>query len=101
TGQVNAHVSGTVTIGGISVSVASDGVGGDSGDATKTFVNSRIQIPPASAFNQIGTDHTLTGHGDCDTVNGSGFGPALAGTVISFSITNGPGSFDGPSQCAT
>ena len=37
----------TLTVDGVPMPVATDGAGGDSGDATKTFVDANIQITPA------------------------------------------------------
>jgi uncharacterized repeat protein (TIGR01451 family) len=64
-------------------------------------VDARIQVTPATAQNPIGTNHTLTGHVDVDDGLGAGFVNAPDGTVINFSIANGPGSFVGPSSCTT
>ena len=44
------------------ITVQTDGIAPNSGDAVKTFVDANIQITPATAANPIGTNHTLTGH---------------------------------------
>src|SRR5262249_46686056 len=78
-----------------------NGVAPNSGDATKTWVDANIQITPATAANQVGTNHTLTGHVNVDDGSGAGFVNAPDGTVITFTKVSGPGSFVGPSTCTT
>ena len=39
-----------------------DGLPGDSANAQKTWVDANIQITPPSATNDVGTNHTFTGH---------------------------------------
>ena len=95
--QVNA--SGTVVVGGVSIPVSTTGYGAHDVSNEKTWVDANIQITPASANNQVGTDHVLTGHVNVN--DGTGFANAPAGTTITFSITGGPGSFNGPSSCLT
>src|SRR5262249_9698087 len=73
---------------------------GDSPNANKNWVDANIQITPATAANEIGTNHTLTGHVNVNTGVG-GFVNAPDGTVITFTILSGPGSFVGPSSCTT
>ncbi len=60
-------------------------------------VDANIQITPASATNALNTDHTLTGHVNVN--DGAGFVSASNGTLITFAIVSGPGSFDGSSSC--
>src|SRR5262249_4668271 len=54
----------------------------NSGNAVKTWVDENIQITPATAFNAVGTNHTLTGHVNVNP--GTGFVNASDGTVITF-----------------
>src|SRR5262249_38722916 len=61
-GRVTGHAASTLTINGTSVTVATDGTNGNSGDAVKTFVDANVQVSPLSATNPVGTTHTLTGH---------------------------------------
>src|SRR5262249_33994541 len=83
------------------------GDGGDKGWGGATgaceplsVVDANIQITPATATNPVGTNHTLTGHVNVN--DGTGFVNAPAGTVISFAILSGPGSFVGSiSTCTT
>src|SRR3954462_1447918 len=56
-------------------------------------VDANIQISPLQATNPVGTNHTLTGHVNVNS--GAGFVNAPDGTLITFSIQSGPGSFVG------
>src|SRR5262249_24679138 len=58
-----------------------------------TVVDANIQITPANATNPLNTNHTLTGHVNVN--DGNGFANAPDGTLISFAILSGPGSFVG------
>src|SRR5262249_2564777 len=99
-GRVTGHATATLTINGASVTVSTGGAGGQTGDAVKTFVDANIQISSATATNVGGTNHTLTGHVNVNA--GTGFVNAPDGTVISFAILPGPGSFvGGTSTCTT
>jgi len=79
-----------------------DGHVGDSADANKVWIapDANIQISPAQATNEVRTNHTLTGHVNVSP-DGVTFSNAPDGTVITFTILNGPGSFVGPSSCTT
>jgi phosphoheptose isomerase len=99
-GKVTGHATSTLTIGGIPVTVATDGIGNNSADAVKTFVDARISISP-NGTNRIGQSHVFTAHVDVNDGSGAGFVPAPAGTSISFSIDSGPGSFTTPNPCTT
>src|SRR5260370_15599289 len=55
--------------------------------ASKNWEDANIQITPASAFNEIGTAHLLTGHVNVN--DGTGYVNAAAGTTINFSIVSG------------
>jgi hypothetical protein len=99
-GKVTGHASASLTIGGATVTTETDGTGGSSNDAVKTFVDANIQITPATATNPLGTNHVLTGHVNVNDGSG-GFANAPEGTTISFSIVSGPGAFVGPSSCTT
>ena len=76
------------------ITVSTDGVAAELGDAVKTFVDANIQITPATATNPIGTNHVLT-----VTVNAVG-GLLDAGQhTATASIVSGPGSFVGSPTC--
>ena len=68
--------------------------GGVIGQAQKNWVDANIQIAPATATNEIGTNHTLT-----ITVNASGGTIAAGGGTATASIASGPGSFVGANTC--
>jgi hypothetical protein len=96
-GQVTGHATSTLSIGGISLAVQTNGVAPNSGDAVKSFVDARISITP-NGVNPVGATHTFTAHVDVNS--GGGFVPAPVGTQITFSIASGPGTLSG-SPCAT
>ena len=77
-----------------SLSRTTDGTGGNSGQAQKNWVDANIQIAPATATNEIRTNHTLT-----ITVNASGGTIAAGGGTATASIASGPGSFVGANTC--
>jgi hypothetical protein len=99
-GVTVVHAATDVTVSGVLLHRETDGANGNSGNATKNWVDANIQISPANASNPVGTNHTLTGHVNVNTGVG-GFVNAPDGTVISFAIASGPGSFVGPSSCTT
>src|SRR5262249_50584993 len=45
-GKVTGHASATLTINGVTITVQTDGLNGNSVDAVKTFVDANIQINP-------------------------------------------------------
>jgi adhesin/invasin len=97
-GVTIVNASTTVSVGGLSLTRSTgDTHAGDSGNATKTYVDANIQLSPLTATNEVGTPHTFTAHVNVNS--GGGFTNAPAGTVVSFSAT-GPGSL-GASSCTT
>jgi hypothetical protein len=99
-GRVTAHATATLSLGGLSITVHTDGTGGNSGDAVKTFVDANIQINPPTATNNVGVPHVFTAHVNVNRGDGSGFVNAPAGTVISFTKVSGPGTLSA-SSCTT
>ena len=99
-GKVTAHASATLTIGGATIPVETDGNAPNSGNAVATFVDANIEINPQEATNPLNTTHTLTGHVMVNDGSGT-FVNAPVGTKIDFSIVSGPGSFVGPASCTT
>src|SRR5215217_6835735 len=80
------------------------------GDATYTgsvgaceplaVVDANIQITPPTAVNQVGSNHTLTGHVNVN--DGTGPVNAPAGTLITFSLPTGTATFvGGVNTCTT
>jgi phosphoheptose isomerase len=103
TGTVTGHASSTVTLGNPSTTftVETDGVGGNSGNAVKTFVDAKISISP-SATNRVGQPHTFTATVLADS--GNGF-TAAAGQPVTITLTGNPGGAvpnpAGPFNCTT
>jgi hypothetical protein len=98
------QASTSVSVGGVVLNRATGDTNvGDSANAQKVWINpdANIQISPAQATNPIGSTHTLTGHVNV-APDGSTFSNAPAGTLITFSIVSGPGSFvGGVNTCTT
>src|SRR5439155_1344843 len=90
-GKVEAHASSTLTIVGLPVTVATDGVPPNSANAVATFVDANIQISPQTATNPLSTDHKLTGHVEVNDGSGA-FAKAASGTTITSSLTNSGGA---------
>jgi hypothetical protein len=99
-GVITGHAAATVTIDGTDFPVQTDGQGGNTGDATKRFVDANIQISP-NGVNRVGATHTFTAHVNVNDGLGGGFVNAPDGTAISFTIDSGPGSFTSPNPCTT
>jgi hypothetical protein len=89
-GTFAIHAASNVQVGGLSVSRETDGIGDNSGNATKRFVDAYIVINPPVDTNTIGDPHTFTVtlfQDDGIPVGGAGgdaatgFTPALVGNV--------------------
>jgi hypothetical protein len=85
---VSAHT--TISVGGVSLTRNTDGTGGNSGPAVKTWVNARIHIAP-SATNEINHSHTFTVTLEKDIGDGNGFVPA-AGEHVDVTLTDSNGA---------
>jgi hypothetical protein len=103
-GKVTGNASWTGSVGAsANFTVTTNGTGGSSGPAVKTFVDANIQITPPTDNNPIGANHTLTIHVNVNTGGGS-YTNAPAGTAVSASLTNAGGAtaaFVGPNTCTT
>ncbi|NOZ71055.1 MAG: hypothetical protein GXP38_03950 [Chloroflexi bacterium] len=100
-GQFSAHAAADIDFGGGAVAHReTDGTGGNSDDATKTYVKARLTLTPEEAANQINDQHTFTAHLEFDYGDGNGFVNAPANEIIDFSIDSGPGTL-GASSCTT
>src|SRR5438093_515984 len=66
---------------------------GNSGPASKTWVDAAIAITPATATNAVGTNHTLT-------ITVTAVGTTVGNGTATASITSGPGSFVGSPTCS-
>lgn len=86
-----------ITINGTTIHVETDGTGGSSGPATKTWVDANIQITP-DGTNRVGATHSFTVHVKVN--DGSGFVNAPAGTSVTVTKLTGPGTISG-SPCLT
>ena len=89
-GQVTAHAKVTLTVGGVDLVRETDGVGNNSADGVKTYVDANISITPLAATNQVGTAHTFTVTVMKNTGNGS-FVPA-AGETVTANVTPSNGA---------
>src|SRR5947208_2140976 len=92
----NTVVSATSSItltGQGSVTRTTNGTGGNSGPASKTWADATIAITPATATNSVGSNHTLPIPHSVPTRRSSD----LTATA---SITSGPGSFVGSPTCS-
>ena len=85
---MTAHT--TLTVGGVSLTRTTNGTGGNSGPAVKTWVNARISITP-NAFNEINAPHTFTVTLEKDAGDGAGF-VAAAGETVTVTLTNTNGA---------
>lgn len=86
-----------LTVNGFATSVSTNGVGLNSGPATKTYVSANIGLTPLTADDPVGDLHTITATVTTDDGSGSGAQPARDGTVVDWSIQSGPGSLATPS----
>ena len=107
TGQTAVRASfSNLQVGGVSGPLLSratnDGKSLDSADATKTWVDAYVTISPASATNEVGTNHVLTV--SVKTNDGSGSGYVLTGGVLvtaSLPSDTASSAFVGGNTCTT
>ena len=85
-GVFNAHAKASIPVFQYVLVRETDGQGGNSKDAVKTYVDARISIVD-SAVNEVGDSHTFTVTVGMD--DGSGWSPA-AGVVPAISFPSGP-----------
>src|SRR5207247_782072 len=76
-----------------SVTRTTDGTGGNSAPASKTWADATIAITPATATNAVGTNHTLT-------ITVTAVGTTIGNGTATASIASGPGSFVGSPTCS-
>jgi len=91
-GLVDGHASANVHVGGLTISVATDGAGENSGDATKRFVDASIQINPPLDTNSIEESHTFTVTVKQNSGDGNGFVDAPDGTLVTVTLTPSDGA---------
>lgn len=102
TGTVTGHASAEITIGGTTFFVETDGIGSNSGDAVKRFVDAFITIEPDD-INSIGESHTFTVSVNQDTGFGNGFTSVDDGTIVNVVLTDSNGAINSISSetCST
>lgn len=96
-GIFTASASANVTVNTVPFTLTTNGKNGNSVAAVKTYVDAKISIGQ-DGVNEVGDPHTFTGHVQVNP--GTGLVNAPAGTVISFTIADGPGSLSA-SSCTT
>lgn len=95
-GVFTANATATVTIGGVVFNLSTNGQGGNSGAAVKTYVDARISLTP-DGVNEINDPHPVTAIVEVN--NGTnGWQPAGAGLTVTLT-EDGPG--DIPATCTT
>ena len=101
-GTVTGNATGSVTLGGSTFTVTTNGQSGNSAPAVKTFVDAFITITP-SAVNQVNALHTFTVTVKQNLGNGAGFVAAPTGTkpVVTLAPTNGASVQLVTNNCAT
>ena len=71
TGQITAHASVSVNVGGTLLTRETNGQNGNSGDAVKTYVDATIDIT-GDGTNRVGASHSFTATVKVDSGDGSG-----------------------------
>lgn len=89
-GTFTIHAAVDVTVSGVTLHRETDGLGQNSGDATKVYVDGAITISP-NAVNVVGESHTFTVTVYADDGSGSGL-LASAGQHVDFSLTDSNGA---------
>src|SRR5207249_10782494 len=95
TGSFNGQVISGAGESDTTVNIKTDGTGGNSGPATKTWVGARISIAPDDT-NAVNTAHTFTVTLEKQFADGTF--AALAGKTVTFSVT--AGSCTGPTPAS-
>jgi Prealbumin-like fold domain len=102
-GSVDIHATTTFNVGGISVTRATTGTGGNSVNANKVYVDAYITIGPATATNTVGDPHTFTVTVKQNLGDGAGFVNAPDGTKPTVTLTDtlGASSSISSNTCAS
>jgi len=85
-GQVTGHATADITFGGHTFHVETDGIGSNSDDAVKRFVDAKISIGPDDT-NSIGESHTFTVVAEQDAGDGQGFVDVPDDTIVTVTLT--------------
>ncbi len=91
-GTVTGHASADLAVGGLTISVATDGTGQNGVNATKRFVDAYITITPAEDTNSIEESHTLTVSVKMDAGDEAGWVDAPDGTYVTVTLTPSDGA---------
>ncbi len=59
-GTLSASASATLTIDGVQTTITTDAQNGDSGPATKNYVDAAVAVSPGAATNTVGAAHVFT-----------------------------------------
>lgn len=94
-GTVVVSASATFSVGGVSLTRTTDGVGENSGNASKTYAAARISVSP-DGLNVVGDPHTFTAF--VERNDGTGYA-GVSGVLVTAS-TSGAGSLDS-NTCTT
>ena len=86
--------STSLVVATVSLTRSTDGVGLNSGPATKTWVDARIHISP-SATNRVGFPHTFVAHVEKNLGDGNGWVDA-AGVAVQITVANSLGGSANP-----
>ncbi len=89
-GTFTMHAAVDLTVGGVSLHRETTGLGGNSGNAVKVYVDASISISP-TAVNVVGYEHTFTVTVEADDGSGSGMQPS-EGQHVDFSLTDSNGA---------
>lgn len=95
-GVFTANASVTVTIGGVTFNLTTNGQNGNSGPATKTYVDARVTLTP-DGVNEVNHPHPVTAFVEINDGT-HGWVPAGAGVVVGLT-ESGPGSI--AASCTT
>jgi hypothetical protein len=98
-GSVDIHATTTFDVGGVSLTRQTDGLGNNSADANKVYVDAYITINPPLDTNSVGDPHTFTvavfqddGLPDTEGDLVAGWAPAPDGTTVTVTLTDTDGA---------
>jgi uncharacterized repeat protein (TIGR01451 family) len=99
-GTFTANATAVATIDGVELTRTTDGTGGNSGPATKHYVDARISLTPLEATNDVGDPHVITAKVEQNT--GEGW-VAVEGATVNFELLNNTitAAFVGDAFCTT
>jgi len=95
-GVFTATATAVLTVNGFQSTITTNGQSGNSGPATKTYVDASIAITPQTAVNEVGNQHVFT-----VTVTGLPADKSFAVNSITTSVTPTAGLTQNDSTCAS